>query len=351
MKHLVLRRSTGTATLVNRLVRPLGLMLALAISPLLAAAVPWLHVEGNQIKDSSGANVLLRGYSILPPQHNTECHYCHSKPTDTVIDMATDATAGWYPTMIRIGVDDTNGALSNPSVLFSQYLDPHVQHAIAKNMYVIVDLHLIADFDANNTGSGTAQSLVLNFWRYVAPYYANTPNVIFEVYNEPIKPDNWASWKNYIQPVVDAIKSVAPNNLIFMGGPQWSTRVNEAAANPVAGSNIVYVYHIYPNQGAPTAAALDSKFGNAANTIPVVITEFGWNSTSTFSDRVTNGTTSAWGQPFRTYMDAHRHISWCSFVFDNFWKPEYFDRSWNLLTGENQGQFMKQWLADLHNGL
>jgi len=328
-----------------------ALLLASAVLPAVSAAVPWLHVQGNQIVDANNANVLLRGYSILPPQHNGECHYCNNKPEKTIIDMATDATAGWYPTMLRIGVDNTNSALNNPSVLFSQYLDPNVQYAISKGVYVIVDLHLISDFDANNTGSGISQSLVLNFWKYVAPYYANTPNVIFEVYNEPIKPDDWTAWKNYIQPVVNAIRAVAPNNLIFMGGPQWSTRVNQAAASPVTGANIAYVYHIYPNQGSPTAANLDSKFGTAAQSIPVVVTEFGWNSTSTFSDRVTNGTTSAWGQPFRTYMDAHRNISWCSFIFDDFWKPEYFDHSWNLLTGENQGAFMKQWLTDLHNGL
>jgi endoglucanase len=53
--------------------------------------------------------------------------------------------------------------------------------------------------------------------------------------------------------------------------------------------------------------------------------------------------------PFRTYMDAHPHISWQSYISDNFWKPQYFDDNWILLGGENQGQFMKQWLFEKRN--
>lgn len=307
--------------------------------------VPWLHVEGNQIKDPGRRPVTLRGYSLLPAEHNAECHYCNTKPIKTVIDMATDQAQGWYPNTLRIGVTMTKS--QDPAVIFSQWLDPYVQHAIAKGVYVIVDLHFVADYDGNNTGNGVPQSRVLNFWNYVAPRYANTPNVIFEVFNEPINPDNWTTWKNYIQPVVNAIRALAPDNLIFMGSPQWSTRVNGAVTNPIAGSNIVYVYHIYPNQGPATAANLDARFGNASQTIPIVISEFGWNKDRAVSDGVTNGTTSGWGIPFRNYLDARPNISWQSYIFDNFWKPQYFDRNWNLLGGENQGQFMKQWLFEM----
>ena len=312
------------------------------------AAVPWLSVSGNRIVNPSGQTVCLRGFSLLPAQHNNECHYCNTTPIKTVIDMATNSADGWYPRILRIGVTGKDGALSDPATLFSKYLDPYVQHAIAKGVYVIVDLHLVADYDAGS-GSGVKQQTVLNFWNYVAPLYANTPNVIFEVFNEPINPDNWTSWKNYIQPVVDSIRAVAPNNLIFMGGPQWSTRVNRAVTDPILGSNIVYVYHIYPNQGAASTTNLDSKFGNAANTIPVVISEFGWNPKSKYSNGVTTGTTSAWGAPFRAYMDARPHISWQGYIFDNFWKPQYFDGNWNLMGGEFQGQFMKQWLFEKMN--
>ncbi|MBT1696389.1 cellulase family glycosylhydrolase [Fulvivirgaceae bacterium PWU4] len=307
---------------------------------------PWLHVDGNKIKDPQGNLVTLRGVSVLPNEHNNECEYCNRKPLDEIIAWQGDTTRGWYSRVLRLPV--TTAKVRNPATSFELHIDPYVQQAIAQNQYVIVDLHYVSNFDYNGSG-GITQARVMEFWKYVAPRYANIPNVIFEVFNEPVSPDCWSCWKEYIQPVVDTIRAYAPNNLIFMGSPQWSTRVNEAAADPIAGGNIVYVYHVYPNQGAASTAGLDAKFGTAANTVPVTLTEFGWNSSAEYSNNVTNGTTSGWGQPFRTYMDGHPHISWQGFIFDNFWKPQIFDYNWNIMSGENQGQFMKDWLYQMRN--
>lgn len=304
------------------------------------AQVPWLHVDGNRIKDSSGNNVTLRGVSILAPEHNNECTTCATKPISEMLQWQADAGRGWHSRVVRLQV--TCAKVSDPAQSFADIIDPYVQQAIAKGLYIIVDLHFVSNYGSG----GIPQVFVMNFWKYVAPRYANTPNVLFEVYNEPINPDVWTTWKSYIQPVIDTIRAVAPRNIILVGGPQWSTRVNSAAANPMTGANLVYVYHIYPNQGAATTANLNTKFGTSAQTIPVMVTEFGWNDNSNYSDGVTHGTTTAWGTPFRTYMDAHPEIGFTGYIFDNYWKPQYFDWSWNLMGGENQGQFMQQWFAD-----
>ncbi|ACU61738.1 cellulase family glycosylhydrolase [Chitinophaga pinensis] len=304
------------------------------------AQVPWLHVDGNRIKDSSGNNITLRGVSIIAPEHNNECTTCNTKPISEMLEWQADAGRDWQSRVVRLQV--TCAKVSDPVQSFTDIIDPYVQQAIAKGLYIIVDLHFVSNYGPG----GVPQIFVMNFWKYVAPKYANVPNVLFEVYNEPINPDVWMTWKSYIQPVIDTIRAVAPQNIILVGGPQWSTRVNSAAANPIVGANLVYVYHIYPNQGAATTTNLNSKFGTAAQTIPVMVTEFGWNDNSNYSDGVTHGTTSAWGSPFRTYLDAHPEIGWTGYIFDNFWKPQYFDWSWNLMNGENQGQFMQQWLVD-----
>lgn len=310
------------------------------------AQKPWLHIDGNQIKDPAGNPVTLRGVSILPGEHHNECTTCNNKPMSEMIAWQADGSRGWYSRVLRLPV--TTAKVKDPATSFATHIDPYVQQAIALNQYVIVDLHLVSNYDVNGSG-GVKQQFVMDFWKYVAPRYANTPNVIFEIFNEPVNPDNWTSWKNYIQPVIDSIRAVAPNNLILVGSPQWSTRVNSAVTSPLTGGNLVYVYHIYPNQGAATAANLNTKFGNAANTIPVMLTEFGWNQDPNYSDGVTFGTTGGWGTPFRNYIDAHPWISWQGWIFDNFWKPQYFDWNWNLMSGENQGRFMQNWLFELQN--
>ena len=298
---------------------------------------PWLHVDGNMVKDTAGNIVTLRGVSIIAPEYATSNPYNPKTPAEYISWLA-DSTRGWYSSILRIPVCGLN---TTPAIAYN-FIDPLVQQAIRLGLYVIIDFHNVTNYG----NGGTSQATVLNFWKYFAPKYADSSNVLFEVYNEPVNPADWNQWKNFIQPVVNAIRTFAPKNIILMGSPQWSTYTNYAVSNLISGDNIVYVFHIYPNQGAPISTLLDSKFGNAANSIPVMITEFGWNQNAGYSDGITYGTTTNWGIPFRKYLDAHPTISWVNWVFDNYWMPSIFDQNWNLMGTENQGEFIKSWLAE-----
>ncbi|TWD75152.1 F5/8 type C domain-containing protein [Kribbella amoyensis] len=305
--------------------------------PVATAALPALHTEGNRIRNSAGANVTLRGLSVIAPEQNDVCTDCNSKPIDELIDMTV--ANGWNSKVLRLLVTEALG--KDLAAYDAQYIRPYVDHAIAKGLYVIIDLHLVRNY--GDTAGAVPQSQVKAFWDFIAPRYANHPNVLFEVFNEPINPDSWATWKAYIQPVVTSIRSVA-NNVILMGSPSWSTRLNGALTDPIAGGNIAYVYHLYPNQGPATAVNLDPKFGNASAQLPVVLTEFGWDP-APGANQVIAGTTSGWGLPLRQYLDVRPQIGWMAWVFDNFWAPVMFDKFWNLLGGEYQGAFVRDWLA------
>ena len=298
----------------------------------------WLHVDGNLIKDTIGNPVTLRGVSIIAPEYASKNPANPKTPSEYIAWLA-DSTRGWHSRILRIPICELNTTPEKAWI----FVNPLVQQAINLGLYVIIDFHNVSDYGSG----GTSQFTVLNFWKYFAAKYADYSNVLFEVYNEPVKPADWIQWKNYIQPVVNAIRAVAPKNLILMGSPQWSTYTNSAVSNPIFGDNIVYIFHIYPNQGTPGTALLDSKFGNAAKSIPVMISEFGWNQNASYSDAITYGKTSSWGIPFRTYMDAHSNISWVNWVFDNYWMPSIFDQNWDIMGDENQGEFIKEWLADM----
>ncbi|WP_427890610.1 cellulase family glycosylhydrolase [Kribbella sp. GL6] len=300
-------------------------------------ALPALHTEGNRIKNSAGTAVTLQGVSVIAPEQNAVCTDCNNKPINDLIDMTV--SNGWHSKILRLLVTEAIGKDLN--AYDATYIKPYVDHAVAKGLYVIIDLHLVRNY--GDAAGAVPQSDVKGFWDFIAPRYANNPNVLFEVFNEPIAPDNWASWKSYIQPVVDSIRSVA-SNVILMGSPSWSTRLNGALTDPITGGNIAYVYHLYPNMGPATAANLDPKFGTASATLPVVLTEFGWDPSSTAND-VTAGSTSGWGLPLRQYLDARPQIGWIGWIFDNFWQPVMFDKNWNLLTGEYEGGFIRDWLA------
>jgi len=305
-----------------------------------AISTSWLSVSDRYIKDSSGKNVILRGVSLV----DVAVANSRTRNANALIDMATDQADGWYARVVRLpvypgAIDGQPGWTADPDAYFTEHLDPAVQYCISKQIYCIIDWHYIKDYTSSDVDTATRA-----FWNYVAPKYASSPNVIFELFNEPIYPDDWSTWKKTAQPWVDIIRATAPKNLILIGGPRWSQNVAEAATSPFAGSNLVYVAHIYPQQGGQDV--WDSWFGDSSSTVPYFITEWGWQQGGSLP---TSGITSGYGIPFSAYLDS-KGVSWTAWVFDDYWQPMMFDTSWNLLGGENyMGQFTKDLLYQHRN--
>jgi endoglucanase len=96
--------------------------------------------------------------------------------------------------------------------------------------------------------------------------------VIYETYNEPTGV-TWAQIKPYHQAVVAAIRAVDSDNLIVLGTPNWSQDVDLAAADPVAGTNLLYTLHFY---ACTHKQSLRDKGGKALSMgLPLFVTEFG----------------------------------------------------------------------------
>ena len=171
-----------------------------------AINTPWLSISGRYIKDPSGKNVILRGVSLV----DVSVANSRTRNANALIDMATDNANGWYARVIRLpvypdAIDGQPGWNANPDAYFTKHLDPAVQHCISKQIYCIIDWHYIKDYNSSDVDTATRA-----FWNYVAPKYASTPNVLFELYNEPIYPDSWSTWKTTAQPWVDIIRAAAP---------------------------------------------------------------------------------------------------------------------------------------------
>jgi endoglucanase len=312
----------------------------LQAQPAHAISTPWLSVSGRYIKDPSGNNVILRGVSLV----DVAVANSRTRNARAQIDMATDNANGWYARVVRLpvypdAIDGTPGWNANPDAYFTNHLNPAIQECIARQIYCIIDWHYIKDYNSSAVDTATR-----NFWNYVAPRYKDVPNVIFELYNEPIYPDNWSTWKTWAQPWVNVIRAAAPNNLILVGGPRWSQNVAEAATNPFTGRNIAYVAHIYPQHGGQST--WDAWFGNSSSTVPYFITEWGWQQGGATP---TSGTTSGYGVPFSNYLDT-KGVSWTAWTFDMYWQPVMFDTSWNLLGGESyMGAYTKDFLYRRRN--
>ena len=176
-----------------------------------------LKVVGTQLQDEHGNPVQLKGVSSQWLNYESKT-FPESK---SALQWARD---NWKLSVIRaaMGVDASGGYLgttaanANPTVMLTK-VQTIVQNAIDLGIYVIVDWHTS---NAVTSSGGSQAQQASDFFTMIAQKYGNTPNVIYEDYNEPNKV-TWAQIKPYHEAVVAAIRAVDPDNVIVLGTPTY----------------------------------------------------------------------------------------------------------------------------------
>ncbi|MGY8764610.1 MAG: glycoside hydrolase family 5 protein [Fidelibacterota bacterium] len=192
-----------------------------------------LQQNGNKIVDKNNEPVSFAGNSFFWSNDNWggERYY----KAEVVSWLKDD----WKTTIVRaaMGVEDPGGYLDNKTANKNR-VKTIVDAAIDEGIYVIIDWHSHHAEDYTNEAA--------LFFQEMAILYGEYDNVIYEIYNEPLD----ISWSTIIKPyaisIIAAIRSIDPDNLIVVGTPEWSQRVDLAAADPITGySNIAYTLHFY----------------------------------------------------------------------------------------------------------
>ena len=186
-----------------------------------------LKVEGTQLCDQNGNAVTLRGASL--GWHNLWPRFYNSKAVKWI---AND----WKATVIRaaMGIMIEDNYLENPSFALD-CMEPVVKAAIKEGVYVIIDWH------SHELKTKDA----VKFFGKMAKKYGKYPNVIYEIYNEPVE-DTWESLKEYSKAVIDEIRLYDPDNIILVGCPHWDQDIHLVAESPLEGyANLMYTVHFY----------------------------------------------------------------------------------------------------------
>ena len=249
-----------------------------------------LKVHGNRILGKDSQPAQLRGMSFFWSIWQEGSRFYTHESVEALADE-------WKATVVRaaLGVDEAGGYLDDTTQVY--IIDSVVDAAIAKGIYVIVDWH--TSYADNNTQAAK------DFFTRMSTKYAAYPNVIYEIWNEPIYVQ-WSSVKTYAEQVIPMIRAHAPKALVLVGTPTWSQDVDKVVGNPVADSNVAYVLHFY---AGTNGKSLRNKGDTAmAHSLPLFVSEFG----TTVSDGGSNGltylgATDAWMQ----WMDQNK-ISWCN---------------------------------------
>ncbi|MCU0416205.1 MAG: glycoside hydrolase family 5 protein [Cytophagaceae bacterium] len=217
-----------------------------------------LTVKGTaMVSATSGDTVQLVGMSLFWSQWMGQ--FYNASMVKTLRD-------DWKATVVRAAMGVEMGGYSeNPAEELIKIREV-VDACIAKGIYVIIDYH---SHEAHKN-----PEMAKKFFAEMAKRYGTYPNVLYEIYNEPLQYTSWnKDIKPYAEQVIAAIRTYDPDNIVIVGTRQWSQKVTEAAINPIADKNTMYTLHFYA--GTHKQWLRDEAKAAMEKGIALFVTEYG----------------------------------------------------------------------------
>ena len=249
-----------------------------------------LQVDGTKLEDECGRVTQLKGMSYFWHQWERTTEYVNQ-------DVIQWLTNDWNIELIRIPVAVRSGDActvlgtstltagqcgSNPGGITGKTWGYNtartaIRAAISAGIYIIVDWH------AHPNELAAAKE----FFRTMSAEFGNSPNVIYEIWNEPIGDygagqATWNEIKAYSREVIAEIRANDPDNIIVVGTPFYDQFVDIAADSPLTTdsqgnpvSNIMYSFHIY--SGMHGQSLRDRANYAISQGLPLFMSEMGRN--------------------------------------------------------------------------
>lgn len=192
-----------------------------------------LQAKGSKIVNKNGEVTSLAGMSLFWSQ------WAGGYYNESCIDWLVK---DWKCNIIRAAMAiESDGYLTNPAAEKAK-VETVINACLKNGVYVIIDWH------DHNAQFHKAEAIA--FFKEMATKYGQYPNVIYEIFNEPLQ----VSWSNVIKPyaveVINAIRSIDSTNLIIVGNSSWDQQPLDCANDPIQDKNIAYTFHFYVGQHA-----------------------------------------------------------------------------------------------------
>jgi len=238
----------ATQSLAGDTIRPVDLHGALSIS-------------NKKVVSENGDTIVLRGVGF--PEHNWWHKWENVKTLQWTRD---DFGANCVRMCMWIDDEVSDPGYMGDSITAVAKVYEVIDAAIELGMYVIVNWH---GADMSEKGS------MINFLTDLAEDYGSYDNLIYEPYNE--FDNSEAFWggsggiKEFAHELVDSIRAIDSDNLIFLGTKSWCQDLDTTANDPILGeTNIAYTGHFYAQTHG---SGYRTRWDNANEDIAIVVTE------------------------------------------------------------------------------
>ena len=183
-----------------------------------------------------------------------------------VTDNNIKTLKSWGSNTFRLAMYTKEGGYIDNKSIYEDLIKD-IDMVISNDMYVIVDWHILSDNNPNMNKEEAKE-----FFEKITEKYKNTPNIIYEICNEPNGGTNWNDIKSYADEIVPIIRKNS-NNIIIVGTPTWSQDIDIVIDNKVNDNNTMYALHFY--SGTHKEYLREKAKKALYNGIPIFISEFG----------------------------------------------------------------------------
>lgn len=294
-----------------------------------------LTSKGNMFVNEDGEQVVLKGV-VVPESH--ELNEDGRFDEDFYEDVF--ALGG---NVVRVPVSPEE--YKKDDYYLWRYLDKVVAWAGENDSYVILDW----DYTGNPVdGSGDEMPNMkenpldysAEFWKSTAEYFKNTPNVIYEIYNEPVGMSD-TEWKRCAESLIGVIRDAGADQLIIVGSPDYNYSLDWLDELGMDGENLAFSLHVYPDRTMWSRSV--KKY---VSSYPIFVTEWGYEDDDADESDKYTATADSFGQPFSEFLEKN-DISWTAANYDYKESPAMFTKNYKSMT--KWGEFVSGLLSENEN--
>lgn len=223
-------------------------------------SLPWLHVDGNQVKDEQGKKVVLRGVNIDLTGITDEAKF--ESNFKVTIEKTVNSMKQYGINALRIAINGLKWTGRLTPMYDKTFIDNVIQLCHDAGIYVLFNCQkfsdgnwlpkLKAEMIRGETTEGTQdQADWLAFWQDVANRYRTQSNVIYSLLNEPQK----AGYPiTEMGPKLHALYTTCMTNIQAINSKALfvvtvfnnrNKQIEYFDLNPLAIPNVVYAWHDY----------------------------------------------------------------------------------------------------------